>query len=372
MVGTIDYMPPERIEGHPGDARSDVYSLGCVLYEMLTGEPPFVRESEGARMYAHMSAEIPWATDTRPEVPAGLSAIAKRAMAKKPDERFQTATDMARTLARGVPTEPSAQPGAQPTTPSVQPTVASSQPTRAPTAARAAEPPAPRRAAGRQPPHRRGSGGSRLGLIAAAAAVLVAVVAVVALSSAAGATPAPTPPPACEHRRRRRAIAGARGRRDSVPAAPTAWQRETARSGSRALKRAVVTRIDAVSGNKVGNAIDVGADPDTITLDEETVWVTNKASDTVTRIDAKSAEVVAEIPVGATPAGISLDEDGAPWVVLTDEGGVEQTSRLEHAWAPLSKTGRDPYAILVDCGTGMGDESGGGNGRPFRAARRRG
>ena len=66
MVGTIDYMPPERIEGQPGDARSDIYSLGCVLYEMLTGEPPFVRENEGARMYAHMSAEIPWATDVAP------------------------------------------------------------------------------------------------------------------------------------------------------------------------------------------------------------------------------------------------------------------------------------------------------------------
>jgi YVTN family beta-propeller protein len=116
-------------------------------------------------------------------------------------------------------------------------------------------------------------------------------------------------------------------------------------------ERAVVTRIDAVSGNKVGNAIEVGADPDTIALDEENVWVTNKASDTVTRIDAKSGEVVAEIPVGATPAGISLDEDGTPWVVLTDEGGVKPIDPDSNTPGPLVKTGRDPYAILVDGGT---------------------
>ena len=162
MVGTIDYMPPERIEGQPGDARSDIYSLGCVLYEMLTGEPPFVRDNEGARMYAHMSAEIPWATDVRPEVPPRMSEIAKRAMAKKPDDRFQTAGEMARALAAGatMPTE-----GAPPTQAaatmaaktSVAPPKAEPPP---PPPAAAPPPPAARRAATRTPagPRRAGRG----------------------------------------------------------------------------------------------------------------------------------------------------------------------------------------------------------------------
>ena len=79
--------------------------------------------------------------------------------------------------------------------------------------------------------------------------------------------------------------------------------------------------------------------------------MTNKASDTVTRVDAQSGEVLAEIPVGATPAGIALAEDGTPWVVLTDEGGVKPIDPESNTPGTLVKTGRDPYAILIDGGT---------------------
>ena len=60
MLGTVDYVAPEQIEGGEPDARGDVYSLGCVLYEMLAGEPPFAGQSGGmAKMWAHVNAEPP-------------------------------------------------------------------------------------------------------------------------------------------------------------------------------------------------------------------------------------------------------------------------------------------------------------------------
>ena len=72
MLGTVDYVAPEQIEGSEPDARSDVYSLGCVLFEMLTGEPPFADQKGGmAKMWAQVNAEPPPVRERRPDVPRG-------------------------------------------------------------------------------------------------------------------------------------------------------------------------------------------------------------------------------------------------------------------------------------------------------------
>ena len=88
LVGTIAYISPEQIEGGTIDARADVYSLGCMLFECLTGQTPFARDSELAAVYAHMHEEPPLASETRPEVPAAFDGVVATAMAKAPDDRF--------------------------------------------------------------------------------------------------------------------------------------------------------------------------------------------------------------------------------------------------------------------------------------------
>ena len=87
-VGTPAYLAPEQIEGESVDGRADVYSLGCLLYECLTGEAPFVRGSRLAVAWAHLEAEPPRASLRRPELPEAIDAVIGKAMAKEPDDRY--------------------------------------------------------------------------------------------------------------------------------------------------------------------------------------------------------------------------------------------------------------------------------------------
>ena len=98
-VGTVDYMPSEQArDGRLADIRSDIYSLGCTLYHMLAGQPPFAEGTLTERIYKHAEAEVP---DIRPfnsRVPGRLRAILKRMLAKKPDDRYQTPADLLKDL----------------------------------------------------------------------------------------------------------------------------------------------------------------------------------------------------------------------------------------------------------------------------------
>jgi hypothetical protein len=95
FVGTLDYVPPEQIAGGPIDRRADVYSLGCMLYECLTGERPFERESELALVYAHLNDPPPRATDVRSELPEGLDGVIATTLAKEPEDRFASCGELA-------------------------------------------------------------------------------------------------------------------------------------------------------------------------------------------------------------------------------------------------------------------------------------
>ena len=102
FVGTIDYAAPEQIKGWPVDARADVYALGCVLFEMIAGLPPFRRENEYATMYAHTSEPPPALSSMAAGVTPALDAAVARALAKEPENRFQSAGDFARAVAAAV------------------------------------------------------------------------------------------------------------------------------------------------------------------------------------------------------------------------------------------------------------------------------
>jgi YVTN family beta-propeller protein len=87
-MGTPAYIAPERIEGLPIDGRTDVYSLGCLLYECLTGELPFARESRLAMAWAHLEEDPPLASERNPNLAPAIDAVLSRALAKVPAERF--------------------------------------------------------------------------------------------------------------------------------------------------------------------------------------------------------------------------------------------------------------------------------------------
>jgi YVTN family beta-propeller protein len=87
LGGTVDYVAPEQIRGDPVDRRADVYGLGCLLFEALTGRVPFPRASGVATIFAHLDEEPPAATAVRASLPAALDAVLVRALAKEPAAR---------------------------------------------------------------------------------------------------------------------------------------------------------------------------------------------------------------------------------------------------------------------------------------------
>jgi hypothetical protein len=94
FVGTIAYVAPEQVRGDAVDARADVYSLGCVLFECLTGRPPFTGPTDVAVIMAHLNDDRPLVTAARPELGSGIDAVIAKALAKDPDERFATCLEL--------------------------------------------------------------------------------------------------------------------------------------------------------------------------------------------------------------------------------------------------------------------------------------
>jgi hypothetical protein len=94
VVGTPAYLAPEQLEGRPADPRTDVYSLGCVLFECLTGEPVFVRESRLAVAWAHLEEEPPRPSRRRAGLSEAIDGVLGRALAKEPDQRFATCSEL--------------------------------------------------------------------------------------------------------------------------------------------------------------------------------------------------------------------------------------------------------------------------------------
>jgi len=94
-LGSVDYVAPETLAGCPADVHSDVYALGCLLFEALAGAPPFHRDTPLATLWAHQREPVPSVCARRPALPVQVDAVLARVLAKDPDVRYQTAKRLA-------------------------------------------------------------------------------------------------------------------------------------------------------------------------------------------------------------------------------------------------------------------------------------
>src|SRR5205823_12368873 len=95
VMGTIGYMSPEQVKGKPADARSDIFALGAILYEMLSGQRAFRGDSAGETMAAILKEDPPDLSVTNRNVSPGLERLVRHCLEKNPERRFQSARDLA-------------------------------------------------------------------------------------------------------------------------------------------------------------------------------------------------------------------------------------------------------------------------------------
>jgi eukaryotic-like serine/threonine-protein kinase len=113
VIGTAQYMSPEQARGERVDARSDLYSAGCLLYELLTSRPPFRGDSPVTIAYQHVcEAPVP-PSQLDPQIPRWADAIVLKAMAKAPADRYQSAEEMRADIRRAMPGAPASPPPAE-------------------------------------------------------------------------------------------------------------------------------------------------------------------------------------------------------------------------------------------------------------------
>jgi serine/threonine protein kinase/DNA-binding beta-propeller fold protein YncE len=364
VLGTLDYLAPERMADGSGDARADVYALGCVLFQALTGSVPYPRDNEIAKMYAHLNADVPDARELRP-TPDALAELAMRAMAKEPDERIQSASELAERLLEAADTRSAPAPAtlparppipeapptvAAPPTPTTEPAPTEPAPTEpAPTEPVPAEPAPTERAPTERPPPRKWRGVLIAG--AAGAAVLIAVVVVLA----GGGSDDPDSGSQADQG----AQQSSKGADDSAPAPlnPTALAPISVEPGADGVATAggfawvanrnlnTVTRVNARSRQVEGNPIPVGTEPDSLAAGLGAMWVTNTSDDSVTRLDLGDGTRLGTHTVGKAPEGIVVAH-GAVWVANGADGSV---SRLDEEGNELAKAdvGEGPVQLAA-------------------------
>jgi sugar lactone lactonase YvrE len=353
-VGTPDYVAPEQIQGQAVDGRSDVYSLGCVLYELLTGDVPYPRDSHVAKLWAHINDPPPSPRRRRPELPEAFDAVVARATAKRPADRYDTAGELAAALEAAMPRRAAARthtaglaPVPQPEPPVPMDAVRDRPAAREP-------PPRVRPAAvsrRRSPPPRRRR--TLLLPMAAIAAVLAAVAAAIAVLGREDDRPQ-TPATADATQEPARTATGpfalAGGPDELAVGAGAVWVAE-----SRAQR---LTRIDPRTG--ATTSVRVGPNPDGVAVAFGSIWVSVTGADEVVQVSADARpKVLGRVKVGTRPEGLAASSNSI-WVANSGAGTLTQIDPESRATRTVPRVAREPVAVAVGAGAvWVADRAGG-------------
>ena len=327
FVGSVDYAAPEQVRGEATSARTDVYALGAMLYQVLTGAVPFDRPTEVAKMYAHITEPPPAVTALRPDVPAAFDAIVARAMAKDASERFASAGELARAAqailappaaAQSWAAPPSSVPGwatVAGSLPAVPPPPAPT-PTPVPTPTPAPVPVAPQPSISAAVPV-----GSALSWAAAPANGTPRAE---EATSAGEVTPTGGVAAPADRRRLRLALGVAL---PIVLLAGVAFALLTALGGGEAEvapPEPTVVAEATVQPSRAVATIEVGEGPDGVAVSDGRVFVANQRDGTLSVLDPATNEPAGEaIPAGARPDGVVAGK-GVVWVGAAGSDAVER------------------------------------------------
>jgi serine/threonine-protein kinase len=377
FVGTLDYVAPEQIRGDRVDARTDVYALGCVMYEAIAGKAPFAdREENVAKIYAHLQDEPPWLPGDGGTA-GSLDEVIARALAKEPGDRYPSAGDLARAAAaategqevlrsaeRSVATGKAAPETGEPAAPQIPDTVSSevatepepepaaTEPFAVAAATTAAHPGPTERVAvptaatsatpDSSPP------GPRWGRIAAAVALVAAVVAVAVIALGGGGGDVTT---------YEQPILAGELPLLGMPVGITAGEGTIAvatREGR------TVALLDEKTGKPTGDAVSLPANGEDVTFADGSLWATVPGADAVVTAKMDGSERTA-IDVGAGAIGIASG-DGMVWaaepearkLASIDTGDQSVSSiPIEAASEPAEVAAGDDVLWVVDRGDGQ-------------------
>ena len=299
-VGSLDYAAPEQIRGGRVDARVDVYALGGVLSFMLTGRVPFERETDEAKMYAHLADPPPQPSAVRPELPVELDDVVARAMAKQADDRQPSAGDLGRAAAVAVHGDHEPKTERMVATGAAAPGGAPSEPGLATEAATQSAP-------GRDGPRARRTWPLWAGGGAVLAAGVTAAVLLSGDGGSAGGDATATPAPLVTNGP---TITGVGDRPNGVAiAGGDVWVMS--------FRERRLARIDGETGS-VGRGPAVGPGTSDVTGAGSELWAANSRTRAVVRIDARSGRVTARLSAPAPPIAVDTDSRSL-WVATAEE-----------------------------------------------------
>jgi YVTN family beta-propeller protein len=316
LLGSVDYVAPEQIDGERGDHRVDVYALGCVLHFALAGDPPFLRDNDLAKLYAHAHAPRPRPSESVPGLPPALDEVVATAMAIHPDDRYASAGQLAAEVARIAA-------GTGPTT-QVRPAAMPSfdqEPTRR---------------------IRRLGGGSHrpaaiLAVVIAVAAAVAATILVLVGTDDGGPTTAKVaaqPKPVDT-------IAVEKG--------PVALSVGDINLWVASKSTHAVNRIDPGTDRPAGAPIAVAGQPVAVAVGFGSIWVADTTSNSVLRLDPSQSPTPVQIPVGEHPSDVAV---GGGWVWVTNQRG-DSVSRVDPSTNRTDRTipvGAGPRSVATGAG----------------------